>query len=81
MPASRLLQSMEVELYPSRQLMVTATSIALELDHPAYDCIHLALASDNGWRFVTADTRLRAKLERADNVRYRGLSVALTDPG
>jgi len=31
-----------------------ATRIASELDHPAYDCITLALAAERDCRFVTA---------------------------
>ena len=41
--AARLLQSAEIELVPSRAPMESATRLAIELDHPAYDCLHLAL--------------------------------------
>ena len=59
--AARLLQSAEIELVPSRALMESATRLAIELDHPAYDCLYLALAVENGCRFVTADERLVTK--------------------
>jgi predicted nucleic acid-binding protein len=36
--AARLLQIAEIELLPTRALLEAATRIALDLDHPAYDC-------------------------------------------
>ena len=62
--AARLLQSAEIELVPSRALMESATRLAIELDHPAYDCLYLALAVENGCRFVTADEHLVKKIRR-----------------
>jgi predicted nucleic acid-binding protein len=62
--AARLLQSAETELVPTRVLMESATRLAIELDHPAYDCLYLALAVENGCRFVTADERLVHKIRR-----------------
>jgi len=62
--AARLLQSAEIELVPSRALLESATRLAIELDHPAYDCLYLALAVENGCRFVTADERLVHKIRR-----------------
>ena len=38
-----------------RCLLETATRIAIEVDHPAYDCVYLALAVGNDCEFVTAD--------------------------
>lgn len=64
MMAARLIQGVDIEIFPTRQLLEKATSLAIELDHPAYDCVYLALALDNKWRFVTADDRLRRKLNR-----------------
>lgn len=63
--AARLIQGADLELVPTRHLLNTATSLAIELDHPAYDCIYLALALDNVWRLATADDRLRRKLGQA----------------
>lgn len=60
--AARLLQSAEIELVPTRVLMEGATRLAIELDHPAYDCLYLALAIENDCRFVTADERLVNKI-------------------
>lgn len=77
--AARLIQSVDIEVFPTRHLLEAATSLAVELDHPAYDCIYLALALDNEWRLVTADDRLRRKLDQAsacDGLRGVALSMA-----
>lgn len=66
MMAARILQHADVEIYPMRQLLETATRLALDLDHAAYDCIYLALAVSNGWRFVTADDKFLRKVRQAD---------------
>jgi len=50
--AARLLQGAEIELLPTRSSMEAATRIAIELDHPAHDCVYLALAIDNDCKFV-----------------------------
>ncbi|MCK6369926.1 MAG: hypothetical protein L6Q83_01160, partial [Gammaproteobacteria bacterium] len=42
--AGRLLQGADIELVPMRPLLAAALRLALELDHPAYDCAYLALA-------------------------------------
>lgn len=43
---------------PTPTLWGRALAIALELDHPAYDCGYLALAEMFGMSIVTADERL-----------------------
>lgn len=60
--AARLLQGADIELFPTRHLLEPAITLAIELDHPTYDCVYLALALDNAWRFATADERLQRKL-------------------
>jgi predicted nucleic acid-binding protein len=47
------------ELFAGRAL-----ALALELDHPVYDCIYLALAENRGIPLVTADQRFLRALER-----------------
>lgn len=42
-----------------------ALSLAIELDHPVYDCLYLALARGEGARLATADLRFAAKVEAA----------------
>jgi predicted nucleic acid-binding protein len=77
--AARLLQSAEVELVPARALMESATRMAIELDHPAYDCLYLALAVENGCRFVTADKRLVDKIRRDKKSPFHDRIVGLAD--
>ena len=60
--AAALLQHAEIELLPTRSLLEAATRIAIELDHPAYDCLYLALAVANDCRFATSDERFLRKL-------------------
>ncbi|ENN83791.1 hypothetical protein RHSP_41021 (plasmid) [Rhizobium freirei PRF 81] len=56
--ASRLLERSNIELLPMRGLLAQASKLAIELGHPAYDCMYICLAASRGWRFVTADERL-----------------------
>jgi len=53
--AARLLQRSDIELEPMRDLMEPATRLAVALDHPAYDCLYLALADMSACELVTAD--------------------------
>jgi len=47
---------------PSRLLCRRAMEIALELDHPIYDCLYLACAEAENTKLVTVDTRMLRKL-------------------
>jgi len=76
---ARLLQSADVELSPMRPLLESATRLALLLDHPAYDCIYLALAASLSCDLVTADVRLAAKA-LAFGGKTRVLALADTAP-
>ena len=76
--AARLLQGAEIELVPSRSLLEAATRIAIELDHPAYDCLYLALATERDCRFVTADERFVRKVGEGRRRRFRGRVISLT---
>ena len=60
--AAKLIERADVELYPMRALLQPATKLAIDLDHPAYDCIYLALANARDAKFVTADARLISKV-------------------
>ena len=59
--AARLLARAEVQLEPMRPLREPATRLAVTLDHPAYDCIYLALAEQLACDFVTADAAFYRK--------------------
>ena len=76
--AARLLQAAEIELSPMRPLLEDATRMAIELGHPAYDCLYMALAVAQDCRFVTADERFLRKLreDRQSPLRDRVLSLA-----
>ncbi len=76
--AAGLLASADVELHPMRPLLGSAIQLALELDHPAYDCFYLALAMKNDCPMVTADKRFlrRAGQSRRDEVRDAAISLA-----
>jgi predicted nucleic acid-binding protein len=61
MLAARLIARAEVQLEPMRRLLEPATKLAIALDHPAYDCIYLALAEAMSCALVTADEQLYRK--------------------
>jgi len=59
--AAGLLERADVRLEPMRPLLERATRLAVVLDHPAYDCMYLALAQHLSCPLVTADERFRRK--------------------
>ncbi len=77
--AARLLQSAEIELVPARAFMETATRLAIDLDHPAYDCLYLALAIENDCRFVTADERMVNKIRQDKRSPFRDHIAGLSE--
>lgn len=63
---ARLAQTMAtsfVELMPSAQLAAQALSIAMELEHPVYDCFFLAMSEIEELPLITADRRLLLRCE------------------
>lgn len=76
--AARLIQGADVELFPMRSLLDAATRMATELEHPAYDCIYLALAEDNDCQFVTTDERFLRKLGQTRWLHLRSRAISLT---
>ena len=77
--AAKLLQSADIELLPMRSLFDAATGLAIELDHPAYDCIYLALAIEKDCPFVTADERFLRKLAQSCGTALRHRAMSLTE--
>jgi predicted nucleic acid-binding protein len=67
------------ELLPMRSLCETATRISIEVDHPAYDCLYLALAVEKQCRFVTADDRFLKKLARHQQSKLRSSAISLIE--
>jgi predicted nucleic acid-binding protein len=53
--------------------------MAILLNHPAYDCVYLALAVENKCRFVTADGRLLRKVGEGHQTRFRRSVIGLTE--
>lgn len=62
------------DLRPTASLATRAMALAIELDHPVYDCFYLALAELEGNAMVTADDRL---LRRLSGSRFQALAKAL----
>jgi predicted nucleic acid-binding protein len=56
------IQAVPMTLAPSPPLARRAQAHALELDHPIYDCLYLAVALAYGVPLVTADGRFQRKL-------------------
>ena len=77
MLAAQLLEAAGIEVLPTRHLLQAATRLALDLDHPAYDCLYVALAVDRGCPLVTADERLRQRVEAHEDDRLAGTVLSL----
>lgn len=77
--AARLLQGAEIELLPTRSLFEAATRMSIEIDHPAYDCLYLALAVEKECPFVTADERFLRKLHQGRQHKLRGRAISLIE--
>jgi len=56
--AARLLASFGVEFRSPDRGLTRALELAMALNHPAYDCVYLALAEERGVPMVTADEKL-----------------------
>jgi predicted nucleic acid-binding protein len=76
--AAQTLEQSDLVVVPTRGYMARAAAIAVELDHPAYDAMYLAVAEAFGLRLVTADDRLIRKTEQGAG-RYRGMLLPLSD--
>lgn len=61
------------ELTPSEDLRVRTLELAIELDHPIYDCFYLALAERERCPLVTADKRLVAATKKFKGAEVRAL--------
>lgn len=77
--AAQAMERVDIELVPTRPLFAEALRLAIELDHPAYDCIFLALALARDARFITADERLVRKLTQGGDRRLGDCVLALQD--
>lgn len=77
--AARLLQGAEIELLPTRFLFEAATRMSIEINHPAYDCLYLALALATDCEFVTADERFVRKLHQSRPSAFRDRAISLVE--
>ena len=58
-----------VALQPSTELVIKAAALAVQIDHPVYDCVYLACAEALAAPLVTADERLAQRVgERCPTV-------------
>ena len=76
--AAQTLEQADFTVVSTKGYLGAATSIAIELDHPAYDAVYLAAAEAHGLRCVTADDRLVRKV-RDGNSRFQQMLVLLSD--
>ena len=76
--AGQTLEQADLTIISARAYLSRAAAIAVELDHPAYDGIYLAVAEALGLRLVTADDRLIRKVNQSAN-RFQPSLVALSD--
>ena len=77
--AAGLLARADIELMAMRPYLEAAVRIAVALDHPAYDCIYIALAEAEELRFVTADMSLLRKIGQPTSARYVDRVLRLAD--
>jgi predicted nucleic acid-binding protein len=76
---ARLLEQADIEILPTRHMLGSATSLAVELDHPAYDCIYLALAVERDWQFATADERFQRRVREDQSRQYSSIVLSLPE--
>lgn len=60
----QLLLQAPIQFTASPVLLDTALRLALDLKHPIYDCVYLALALQRGVPLITADRKLVAAVRR-----------------
>jgi predicted nucleic acid-binding protein len=76
---ARLLERADVELFPMRPLLEPATRIAVDLSHPAYDCMYLALAVAQELRFATADDQFVRKARQGQRPPFAKIVLSLSE--
>ena len=76
---ARVLEQADLEILPTRHLLGSATSLAVLLDHPAYDCIYLALALERGWHFTTAAERFQRKIREDQFSHFSDIVLSLQE--
>jgi predicted nucleic acid-binding protein len=77
--AIKILADGRIELVDSDKLASLAFKLALELDHPVYDCTYLALAIEEDKVFVTADKRFLSRIRETRTYESRVLDLQAAD--
>jgi len=62
-----------VQLEDERTLWPAALRLAAERDHPAYDCVYVAMALARGFPLITADAKLAKKFSDLSGLELRTL--------
>ena len=65
--------------FSTRERAASSTRLAVDLDHPVYDCFNLALAIQEQYRVVTADARFHRKVSGRSYLADRITQVASLD--
>ncbi len=68
--ALALLTQIEMQVFDTKPLMPHALLLAMQLNHPAYDCFYLGLAEQQGTPLITADKRLFTRCQQPDAARW-----------
>ena len=68
---ARWLLQVPLQVHETSSLLADALALALQLQHPAYDCFYLALALRADAPLMTADKRLHGRCMKADAARWR----------
>jgi predicted nucleic acid-binding protein len=76
--AAQTLEQADLTVVSARAYTARAAALAIELDHPAYDGMYLAVAEALGLRLVTADDRLVRKARQAGS-RFQPLVLLLSE--
>lgn len=74
--AQELVLALHLEWVNDEVLAADALRIAIDLNHPVYDCVYLALANRIDGILITADTRFANKVVGTD---HSGRVVLLSD--
>ena len=77
---ARWLLQVPMQVHDSASLLIDALGLALQLQHPAYDCFYLALAQRIDAPLITADQRLHRRCHDVDAARL-GKRVRLLEAG
>lgn len=79
--AARWLLQLPLQVHECAGFMIDALALSVRMQHPAYDCLYLALARHAGCPLVTADRRFFDRCRRPDAVALAGEIVLLSDIG